>query len=470
MHAAFPRIILGALRGGAGKTVVSLSLIAGWSRKGLRIAPFKKGPDFIDAAWLKEASGRPCYNLDTFLMGRETALSSFANRVRGADGAVIEGNRGLYDGMDIQGSHSTASLAKLLDVPVILVIDCTKATRTVAALVLGCQKMDPDLKIRGIILNQIAGRRHAEVTRSSVEDTCQLPVLGEIPRLTDSPFDERHLGLIPPPEHRRKEDAFGFCKEIGDRYLDLDGLWNVAREAPPLPPPESDEAFNRNEIAPSVRIGVVKDSAFQFYYPDNLEELEQKGASLVEVSALRDRCLPSVDCLYIGGGFPETHLEELAANSSFLRSLREAVDNDFPVYAECGGAMYLGQSVRIHNKTYPMANVFPVVFTLEERPCGHGYTVLLSDRENPYFETGVTLRGHEFHYSRVAEWKEKQIPFAFKVKRGVGFDGKRDGLVHKNVLSLYTHIHSLGERRWAGALIRRAQLQRENRCAQHSHN
>ena len=470
MHLTCPRIILSALRGGSGKTIVTLALMAGWSKKGLGIAPFKKGPDFIDAAWLKEVSGRSCYNLDTFLMEEKTVLSSFAKRTQGADGAVIEGNRGLYDGMDTQGSHSTASLAKLLDVPVILVIYCTKATRTVAALVLGCQKMDPALKIEGVILNQIAGSRHAGVIRSSIEENCKIPVLGEIPKLKDSPFDERHLGLTPPAEHRRKDDALSFCNEIGEKYLDLEGLWKVAREAPPLSLPEEGEDINRREVAPSVRIGVVKDSAFQFYYPENLEELENKGGSLVEINALRDKGLPSVDCLYIGGGFPETHLEELAANRSFRQSLREAVDDNLPVYAECGGAMYLGESVRIQNKTYPMADVFSVVFTLEEKPCGHGYTVLRSDIANPYFETGVTIRGHEFHYSRVEEWKGDKIPFAFEVKRGFGFDGRRDGLVYKNVLSTYTHIHSLGERRWAGALIRRAQLHKENRCGQNSYN
>ena len=227
MHLTCPRIIISALRGGSGKTIVTLGLMAGWSKKGLGIAPFKKGPDFIDAAWLKEASGRSCYNLDTFLMEEKTVLSSFAKRAQGADGALIEGNRGLYDGMDIQGSHSTASLAKLLDVPVILVIDCTKATRTVAALVLGCQKMDPALKIKGVILNQIAGGRHAGVIRSSIEENCKIPVLGEIPKLKDSPFDERHLGLTPPAEHRRKEDALSFCNEIGEKYLDLEGLQSV---------------------------------------------------------------------------------------------------------------------------------------------------------------------------------------------------------------------------------------------------
>lgn len=466
MHLSCPRIIISALRGGSGKTIVSLGLTAGWARKGRGIVAFKKGPDFIDAAWLKEASGRACYNLDTFLMEEKTVLCSFAKQARGADAAVIEGNRGLYDGMDIEGSHSTARLARLLDVPVILVIDCTKATRTVAASVLGCQKMDPAVKIRGVILNQIAGSRHAGIIRSSIEDICKIPILGEIPKLKDSPFSERHLGLIPPPEHRRKDDALSFCKEIGDKYLDLGGLWKVARAAPSLHIPEDYEGMYKKEVAPSVTIGVIKDSAFQFYYPENLEALEQKGASLVEINALRDRQLPSLDCLYIGGGFPETHVEELAANKTFLRSLREAVDDNLPVYAECGGAVYLGESVRMENKTYPMAEVFSAVFTLEEKPCGHGYTVLRSDRANPYFETGVTLRGHEFHYSQVEEWKADQNAFAFEVKRGFGFDGKRDGLVHRNVLSLYTHIHALGEKRWAGALIQRARLYKENRFGQ----
>jgi len=462
MQLKYPRIAISALRGGSGKTITSIGLIRGWLNKGITIASFKKGPDFIDAAWLREASGRPCYNLDTFLMKENTVLNSFSKRAQGAEVSVIEGNRGLYDGMDVKGSHSTANLAKLLDVPLILVIDCTKVTRTVAALVLGCQKMDPELRIKGVILNQIAGDRHASIIRSSIEQNCRIPVLGEIPKLKDFPFKERHMGLTPPAEHQSIEGALKICAEIGENYLDLDGLWEVASEASYLEYSEGREETGKKKSSPSIRIGVIKDSAFQFYYPENLEELEKNGGCIVEINTLRDRELPPVDALYIGGGFPETHIEELAANTSFRHSLHEAVEDSLPVYAECGGAMYLGESVRIQNKTFPMAGVFPVVFTLAEKPRGHGYTILRSDITNPYFKTGSTIRGHEFHYSRIEKWKKNQVCLTFEVKRGYGFDGKRDGLCYKNVLSTYTHIHALGEKRWAPALVRQAELYKSN--------
>lgn len=462
MHLNIPRIAIGALRGGSGKTIASIAVICGWRKKGFSLTAFKKGPDFIDSAWLKEASGQPCYNLDTFLMAEKTVVQSFIQRTRGETGAVIEGNRGLYDGVDEKGSHSTASLAKLLKTPLILVIDCTKATRTIAALVLGCQKMDPQLKIKGVILNQIAGNRHASIIRSSIEQNCRIPILGEIPKLKDLPFPERHLGLVPPPEHHKRAEALKFCTEIGEKYLDLDCLWEVASKAPHLRISHYKEKTCKKKPTSLVRIGVIKDSAFQFYYPENLEELERKGGEIVEINALQDKALPSVDALYIGGGFPETNIEELAANTTFRRSLQQAVEDGLPVYAECGGAMYLGKSVHVQNKFFPMVGIFPVVFNVDEKPWGHGYTILKSDAPNPFFKSGSVIRGHEFHYSKVEDWKEDQISLAFKVERGFGFNGKRDGLCYKNVLSTYTHIHALGEKRWASALVKKAELYKNN--------
>lgn len=456
MHVKVPRIVISGLRGGMGKTLVSLAVIRGWHKKGWTIAPFKKGPDFIDASWLRQAAERPCYNLDTFLIDEATVIASFAQRSQAADIAVIEGNRGLYDGMDVDGSHSTATVAKLLNAPVILTVDCTKATRTIAALILGCQHMDPQLKIHGVVLNHIAGSRHGRIIRSAIEQYCQIPVLGELPRFSDFPLQERHMGLTPPQEHQRLSDAFSIADEVAEKFLDLPKLEDIARDAP-----DFDVAVDASEstsvgISPSVRIGVIRDSAFQFYYPENLEELERQGGIIIEISALNDRELPPVDALYIGGGFPETHAERLADNISFRRSLADAVESGLPVYAECGGSIYLGKQVTADSKTYPMTGVFPVSFVMQRKPQGHGYTVLRTERVNPFFETGTIVRGHEFHYSGILERETYRITMAFDVERGYGFDGKHDGLCHKNVLSTYTHLHALGERRWAKAVIRQA--------------
>jgi len=462
-----PRIVVSGLRGGLGKTVVTLGIVKGWQRKGLSVAPFKKGPDFIDASWLRQAAGRACFNLDTFLAEERDVLRSFTHRCAGADAAIIEGNRGLFDGMDVYGSHSTANLAKLLQAPVILTLDCTKATRTMAALVLGCQHMDTEVAIKGVILNQLAGNRHSRMIRATIEKCCNMPVLGEIPKLNDFPFQERHMGLTPPEEHPQVTGALALAEEIAAKYLDVDGLQRIAGDAPPLRAEDTGES-NSTRQRVTARIGVIQDSAFQFYYPENIEALQRRGGEIIKISAIEDRELPAVDGLYIGGGFPETHAEILSDNAVFRHSVREAAEAGMPIYAECGGAMYLGRSVSVDDKEYPMTGFFPVSFNLKKKPQGHGYTILESDQSNPFFKYGTIIRGHEFHYSRITDCQKADMHFVFKVKRGYGFDGKRDGLCRRNVLSTYTHIHALGEPRWADALVSRAEAYRAQHGALHA--
>jgi cobyrinic acid a,c-diamide synthase len=433
-----------------------LGLLAAWRVRGHQPAPFKKGPDYIDAAWLSQAAGRPCRNLDLFLMSPRAALDSFCASAAGFDVAVIEGNRGLFDGVDAQGSYSTAELAKLLQTPVILGVDCTKATRTIAAIVLGCQRLDPQVPLRGVILNRVAGSRHEAVLREAVEDISGLPVLGVIPRVQELAFPERHLGLVPPQEHSQLAEAIEHAGRIAEESLDLEAIWALARRAPAL----VSEA--RHERVPSagkqqevVRIGVFRDAAFQFYYPENLEALERHGAQLIEVSPIIANHLPKVDGLYIGGGFPETLAPALAENRPFLDSLRRAVERGLPVYAECGGTVYLGQKLFFKGAEYSMAGALPAVFGFRNKPQGHGYTVLKTVRHNPFYAVGETLRGHEFHYTYIQSSTE-DLAFAFRVERGYGCDGERDGLCHRNVLACYTHVHALGTDCWAPALVRAA--------------
>lgn len=452
-----PRIVFSALRGNSGKTFLTVGVGACLRHRGKTVSPFKKGPDYIDPAWLEMATGQPCHNLDLFLMEREGLVSSFSTRVRQTDGALVEGNRGLFDGMDREGSYSTAELAKLLQAPVILVVDCSMTTRTAAAMILGCQHFDPRVAIRGVILNRIGGARHESVIRSAIEDRCGVVVLGAIPKIKEGIFPERHMGLVPPREHPGAARAVDEAARIVDRYVDVDRLWKIARGAPAVyfdDPGREGERFVRPSRQP--RIGFIRDSAFWFYYPDNLEVLEKSGASLVECSALNDRELPAVDALYIGGGFPETHAASLAANAGFRKSLREAVETGLPVYAECGGLMYLGEELIVEEKTFPMAGVFPLRFVLDGRPQGHGYTILEVDTPNPYFPTGEILHGHEFHYSRIPDWGEGSFTFAFNVRRGYGIQGRRDGLCYKNVLATYSHLHAVGAKGWAKAIWEQA--------------
>ena len=452
-----PRILVTGLRGGGGKTTVSLGLAAALRKQGRRVAPFKKGPDYIDAAWLSIAAGKPCRNLDLFLTSPRIVLNSFVASAKEADVAVIEGNRGLYDGLDAQGSTSTAEVAKLLQAPVILAVDCTKTTRTVAALVLGCLHLDPQVQLRGVVLNQIAGPRHESVLREAIEQICGLPVLGAIPRIPRKLFPERHLGLVPPQEHYRRSHAIEQIVEVAEQFLDLKTILALAHEAPPLELPDDDPIVE--EIAKSrvARIGLFRDEAFQFYYPDNLEALEREGAELIEISPLRASQLPDVDGLYIGGGFPETLAVGLAENKPFLRSLRSRIEDGLPVYAECGGAVYLGETLRYERKTFPMAAALPVTFAFHQKPQGHGYAELETVKENPFFAVGQTLRGHEFHYTTLESSSETGLTFAFKVRRGHGFDGEQDGLCRRNVMANYTHVHALGVESWAPAVVRAAQ-------------
>jgi cobyrinic acid a,c-diamide synthase len=464
MSRSCPRLLLTALRGGAGKTTLTLGLLAAWQAQGRTVVPFKKGPDYIDPAWHSLAAGSPSHNLDPFLMEGDQIVALVSRHAQAADALLIEGNRGLFDGLDAQGTYSTAELAKLLRVPVVLVLDCTMTTRTAAALVLGCQHFDPQVNLAGVILNQVARPRHEAILRNSIEHYCNVPVLGAVPRLKCAVFPERHMGLVPPPEHRAAVRAVQAAQELAERYLDLPGLWQAASQAPPLPG-ATRALYPDTETHPQVRIGVLRDPAFQFYYPENLEALEQAGARLIFLNALADPELPpDVDALYLGGGFPETSAAGLSQNETFRASVRRSADHGLPMYAECGGLMYLGRSIQtLQGESHPMVGVLPYDFLMGKSPQGHGYTVLEVDGENPYFPRGTLLKGHEFHYSRLQPEPGPEANLVFHMTRGAGICGHRDGFVYKNVLATYTHLHALGAPDWAPALVRQAREHQRRR-------
>jgi cobyrinic acid a,c-diamide synthase len=449
-----PRLTIAGLGGDTGKTSISVGLCRTWQKKGYKVVPFKKGPDYIDMGWLSRAAGHPCYNFDLFLMSKDQVLSSFALNTKQAEIAVIEGNRGLYDGMDAEGSVSTAELAKLLQSPVILVADCTKVTRTVAALVLGCQTLDPEVPIKGVILNRLGGARHEDVIRKSIERFCGLPVVGAIPRISHINFPGRHLGLVPPQEHSGAEEAIATASDTIARYLDVELLWQIAHKAPSLD--VSAEEYPEN-AEKRLTIGIIRDSAFQFYYQENLDALKRAGGRLIEFSALTDDLPPELDLLYIGGGFPETHAAALSANERLRQSIRKAAEDGLPIYAECGGLMYLGEELIWEGKTHPMAGILPIVIGVSNKPQGHGYTIAEVDTPNPFFKTSQILHGHEFHYSYVLKMGEKGgVYFAFRMKRGQGVIDGMDGLCYKNVLATYTHVHALGSREWVDGILKAA--------------
>jgi cobyrinic acid a,c-diamide synthase len=469
MFTSTPRLVVSGLRGGSGKTILSLSLISSLKKKGIAVTPFKKGPDYIDAGWLALASGVPCYNLDLFMMTPDQAFQSFLEHTRTLGVAVIEGNRGLYDGVDHEGTYSTAALAKLLKAPVIIIMDCTKSTNTVAAMALGCQKMDPDVSIGGVVLNRVATARQESVIRKAIDRACGIPVLGAIPRLKQDPFPERHMGLTPFQEHKGIRDSIETVAGIGEKYLDLDAIMEVAGNAETLEAGVRGQGLAASDARRTThdgpKIGIIRDSAFQFYYQENFEELEKRGATLIEASPLQARELPDIDALYIGGGFPETHAISLAENRSFRYSLYSAIQGGLPVYAECGGLMYLGKNIVLDDNTYPMVGALPITFGLEKRPRAHGYTIVEVVNANSYFPEKTVLKGHEFHYSHVLEIDRDAVTMAFDVKRGKGIIDNRDGMCYKNVLAAYTHLHAVGSPEWAEGIMAAARTYKQARAS-----
>lgn len=460
---AAARIVIAGTGGDTGKTLISMGLIASWRQYGRKVAVFKKGPDYIDAAWLEFASGTKTRNLDTYMMGVDAVADSFQRNSHQADVSLIEGNRGLFDGADIQGTHSTAELAKLLNAPVILVQDVTKVTRTAAASIWGCINLDREVHIAGVILNRVAGPRHESVVRGSIENICGIPVLGAIPRISGhSLLPGRHLGLVTPQEHPGTMRLNEKTAEIIDQYIDVDRVLTIAESASDfdreIPASEKPERRAR----PLVQIAYFSDSAFNFYYQDNLEALQRAGAELIPVSSLESSSLPPCDGLYIGGGFPETHAEALSRNRNLIQYVQRKASGGLPIFAECGGLIYLSRSIAYENNIYPLAGIFPLDLQMMTRPQGHGYMEVEVDAENPYFPPGTKIRGHEFHYSGIIAGSD-QVNSIYAVKRGEGCFSHRDGLIFRNVLASYLHIHAGGAPQWADNFVQLAKDYRNHR-------
>lgn len=436
--------MIAGLSGGSGKTIVSLGLARAFSENGLSVQTFKKGPDYIDAKWLSLASKSVTTNLDPFLLPASELVNLFWQRAAHCDLAVIEGNRGLYDGKDIVGSCSSAELAKSLATPVVIVADCTKVTRTMAAVILGLTVFDPDVDIRGVILNRTAGCRHQNILRDAIEKYTDVKVLGVLPKLRENPIPERHMGLVSDAEYGL--DPFHELASFLREHVDLDACREIACSAPAVP--HEFKPLFPSQCFSKVYIGVVKDAALWFYYQENLDALRAAGAEIVEFSLLDDVRLPEIDGLYLGGGFPETLAQGLTDNVSMRDSVRAASALGMPIYAECGGLMFLGEAIEYLGRSYPMAGVYPVTTKVFSKPQGHGYTSAHVALPNPFFPVGMPLTGHEFHYSRCLDMDPDQ-GLVFALERGQGMRAGGDGLLHRNTLAGYTHSHALGTPLWA---------------------
>jgi cobyrinic acid a,c-diamide synthase len=428
------RLLVSAAHKSSGKTTVSVGLAAALARRGLHVQPFKKGPDYIDPMWLARAAGRACHNLDPHLQDDASLLRGFAAGARGATIAIVEGNHGLYDGLALDGSNSNAALGM---------------TRGIAPLLLGYQAFDRDLGFAGVILNRVGGARHESKLRAVIEHYTDLPVLGAVAEDRRLALVERHLGLMPCAE---VDDAHERVRSIGHivgAQVDLDRIAAAAASAPTLDLPAAARPRRRSA---DLRVGIARDRAFGFYYPDDLDALRAAGAELVFFDTLRDHAVPAVDALFIGGGFPETCLAELEANAPMRRSVRAAIEAGLPAYAECGGLMYLARTIRFDGRSAEMVGAIPGDVVMHERPVGRGYVRLEPTAAMPWCVPAAEVHAHEFHHSSLHD-VDPSVEFAWRVKRGHGIDGTNDGVVVHNLLASYSHLRSAAGTGWAGRFV-----------------
>lgn len=449
------RFLISAAHKSSGKTTVSVGLSAALGARGLVIAPFKKGPDYIDPLWLGQAAGRPCWNLDFFTMAPEEISACFMQHAAGADVALVEGNKGLHDGLDVEGSDSNAALARLLNLPVLLVLDVTGITRGVAPLLTGYARFDPGVRIAGVILNRVAGPRQEGKLRSAIERYTDLPVLGAIGRQEALGIEERHLGLVPGNEDPDSKSRIETIARVIEGAVDFDALL----EATVSPDPGSGLVVGTASAAvvrPDVRIGIARDRVFGFYYPDDLAAFATAGAELVAFDTLADASLPPVDGLFIGGGFPECFLGALADNVSLRNDIRKFIAHGGPAYAECGGLMYLTRSLTWQGASADMVGVIPADTQVGSRPVGRGYMQFKALPGHPWsrlLQQPETLyHAHEFHYSRL-ENVDSAVQTVLEVRRGYGIDGRRDGIHVANLLATYAHQRHVRSNPWVNDFV-----------------
>ncbi|CAA6806950.1 MAG: Cobyrinic acid A,C-diamide synthase [uncultured Thiotrichaceae bacterium] len=489
-----PSLFISAAHKSSGKTTLSIGLCAALRDRQLHVQPFKKGPDYIDPLWLSAASGHACHNLDFNTMSHEEIIHTVQHYGQHADISLIEANKGLYDGISLDGSDNNAAVAKLIGAPVILVIDTRGITRGIAPLLMGYQQFDHGVNIAGVILNRVGGARHAGKLRESVEYYTDLKVLGAVQNNSEMEIEERHLGLMPSNESGESGKQIMRIRDLVAEQVDLEGVLGVAGRqhsvarppSPTLPPQGEEGSFTsesitqeklRSSVPPfdsaqgtarhttqklsrdeaqlmKVRIGICQDPAFGFYYPGDIEALQQAGAEIIPINTLTDSVLPAIDGLFIGGGFPETQMHQLSANESMRQSIHAAIENGLPTYAECGGLMYLSRSLQWHDEPVDMVGIIPGDASMHKKPQGRGYVKLQETADMPWpgGSTKQIINAHEFHYSALENLTVKGR-FAYRMLRGTGIDGEYDGWVYKNLLASYTHIRHTRQFLWAHRFV-----------------
>lgn len=443
-----PRVIIAGTSSGVGKTTIVTGLLAALKSQGLAPQSYKVGPDYIDPGYHTLASGQPAHNLDTWLVPEEKLAGIFARTAAGKDIAIIEGVMGLYDG-GRQGVSSTAAIAKLLNAPVILVVDARSMGESAAAMVLGYKLYDPDVRLAGVIVNRIGSETHRDMVVQAIEKL-GVPVIGVIRRNQELTMPERHLGLTPVTESEALATVAAMGRQVAAE-VSLEQLQAIARTAPFLhiaataTPPAGQE---------QIKIGVAQDEVFSFYYPESLQVLSEAGAELISFSPLHDDRLPAMDGMILGGGFPEMFVEQLERNTAMRQDIFRASSNGMPVYAECGGLMYLSETItNFDGRTYAMAGVVPAACSMQQKLETVGYVEATALSDTILAACGEKLRGHEFHFSTMTPTRPEGFPWAFqftKIRSGAVYPG---GFVWNNVLASYLHLHFAGNVKAAGRFV-----------------
>jgi cobyrinic acid a,c-diamide synthase len=444
-----PRVVVASTHSGAGKTTVAVGLMTAFSKRGLCVQPFKVGPDFIDPSYHRAAANVHSKNLDTWLTSPEVVREIFIKSTCRCDVAVIEGVMGLFDGAKgSDDSASTAEISRILKAPVILVIDVSRMAGSSAALVHGFKTYDQKLNLRGVILNHVKSGKHTDLAREAIEGGAGVRVVGALPSSADISMPTRHLGLIPALEQNGLADFLTRLGVFAEEHLALDQILEIARDADELEFEQQESS--RPVVAAKARIGIAYDEAFNFYYQDNIELLEANGAEIVHFSPIHDLTLPNdLDGVFLGGGFPETYAKQLEDNQSMRRSVKKAVEDEMPVYAECGGLIYLMESLEdLNGHQHRMVGVLNGKVIMSGKLESLNYSVARVVRKNLLSELGSTLRGHEFHYSKVIDIP-RDAKFAYEMQSGKGILGRRDGWMQHNLLASYMHIHFAGDPRIA---------------------
>jgi cobyrinic acid a,c-diamide synthase len=446
-------IYLSAAHKSSGKTTLAIGLCRELARLGRSVQPFKKGPDYIDPLWLGQAAGRACFNLDFNTMSADEIQAGFATALAGADLGLIEGNVGLFDSVDLAGEYSNAALAKLLGAPVILVLDARGMSRGVAPLLLGYRAFDAGLNLAGVIFNKVGGGRHEVNLRRVVEHYTDLPVIGAVHRDESVEISERHLGLMPSNESDEAQAQIERIRARVAGQVDMERLIAIADavEVPSAPAAVS----GTPPAGERVRIAIARDEAFGFYYPDDLRALAAAGSELIEFSPLHDAEMPAADGLFIGGGFPEYRMRELAANRTMRASIRDFIEAGGPAYAECGGLMYLCRSLHWGEEASPMCGVLDADVAMHARPQGRGYIRLRETDAFPWPRSASSsgdIRAHEFHHSALVEPDPRWV-YGYQVLRGSGVDGRHDAIVHRNLVAGYSHLRNVGGVGWTRRFV-----------------